>query len=114
MNQSQKRREDLLHQTRILYSDNHSIPAVHPRYGNAYSELYDESVKKQGTLGIRVIICILLFAVFLSMDNKETTIFNKSSAQIKELISEDMELYYEEEIFHNDFTHRLYRFIDGL
>jgi hypothetical protein len=114
MNQSQKRREDLLHQTRILYSDNRSIPAVHPRYGNVYSELYDESVKKEGTLGIRVIICILLFVVFLFMDKKETTIFNKSSSQIKELISEDMELYYEDKIFHNDFTYRLYHIIDSL
>ena len=41
MNDSELRRRELLKQTRRLYQDSAAIPAVHPRYGHIYHELYD-------------------------------------------------------------------------
>ena len=41
MNESERRRRELLRQTRKLYDENISLPAVHPRYGNIIHELYE-------------------------------------------------------------------------
>ena len=38
-----RRRQELLEQTRALYNDRRTIPAVHPRYANAYHYLYGKS-----------------------------------------------------------------------
>ena len=35
MNDAERRRQELLEQTRALYNDRRTIPAVHPRYANA-------------------------------------------------------------------------------
>lgn len=44
-------------------------PAVHPRYRAAYGSIYPEQETRQtGTLGVRIVISILLFAGFLSLD----------------------------------------------
>ena len=40
MNDAERRRQELLEQTRALYNDRRTIPAVHPRYANAYHYLY--------------------------------------------------------------------------
>ena len=34
MNDAERRRQELLEQTRALYNDRRTIPAVHPRYAN--------------------------------------------------------------------------------
>ena len=46
------------------------IPAIHPRYRASYSELYGEEEAEQGSLGIRTFICMILFAVFVFMQNE--------------------------------------------
>ena len=43
MNDAERRRQELLEQTRALYNDRRTIPAVHPRYANAYHYLYGKS-----------------------------------------------------------------------
>ena len=43
MNDAERRRRELLEQTRFLYSDKRIMPAVHPRYGNTYHYLYGKS-----------------------------------------------------------------------
>ena len=88
MNDTERRRKELLDQTRMRYHDKGMPPAVHPRYRAFYKELYEEDaeVGKGGTFGIRSFICILCFAVFVLADYKETEILNwKPSAIIKEI-----------------------------
>lgn len=69
MNDSERRRRQLLINTRNLYSERKGPPAVHPRYGAVYSELYgDEEAHVPGTFGIRAMLCFLLFTAFVAMD----------------------------------------------
>lgn len=73
MTESEKRRAQLLHQTRELYSDKKISPAVHPRYHSCYETLYDantDEIKTHSTLGIRIFIAVLLFGLFVAMDYK--------------------------------------------
>ncbi len=87
MNQSEKRRKQLLEQTKILYTDRKVPPAVHPRYGNIYSELYGGGEEQGGgTFGVRVMLCLLLFAVFAAMDYQDAKISNVTSEQIVEAV----------------------------
>ena len=62
-----------LEQTRALYNDRRTIPAVHPRYANAYHYLYGKSQEdinedtKGGTFGIRLFfVCIDVCCIFNS------------------------------------------------
>ena len=69
MNDSEKRRRQLLEETRSLYSDRNSPPAVHPRYKFAYARLYgSEDEMAPGTFGLRLFLCFMLFAAFVAMD----------------------------------------------
>lgn len=98
MNDAERRRRELLEQTRSLYSDKRIMPAVHPRYGNTYHYLYgkvdDESAEdtKGGTFGIRLFLCILIFVAFLTLDKQNQEIFHMSSSVITEKIIEDMDM----------------------
>ena len=47
MNDSEMRRRELLRQTRRLYDDKREIPAVHPRYGRIYHNLYENNTEEQ-------------------------------------------------------------------
>ena len=89
MNETEKRRQQLLHQARELYRDvGETIPAIHPRYRAAYESIYgtDKEEVIQSTFGIRVVICVMIFAVFVLTDYKGTTICNLNSEQITEQI----------------------------
>ena len=89
MNETEKRRQQLLHQARELYRDvGETIPATHPRYRAAYESIYgtDKEEVIQSTFGIRVVICVMIFAVFVLTDYKGTTICNLNSEQITEQI----------------------------
>ena len=72
MNDVERRRIKLLQETRKNYSDKHSPPAIHPRFQCTYDSLYRDKKNgkpnKQGTLLVRTIIAILLFALFFFMD----------------------------------------------
>ena len=98
MNDAERRRRELLEQTRFLYSDKRIMPAVHPRYGNTYHYLYgkvdDASAEdtKGGTFGIRHFLCILIFVAFLTLDKQNQEIFHMSSSVITEKILEDMDI----------------------
>lgn len=86
MNESEKRRKQLLEQTRGMYSDKRTPPAIHPRYQSLYSRLYDDgdsgSQMEKGTFGIRAFICILLFGLFVAVDYKGTEVANVSSHKV--------------------------------
>lgn len=87
MNQSEKRRRELLNQTRRQYTDWRTPPAVHPRYGTFYNELYDTDEEPSGTLGLRILVCLILFALFVVMDYRGTNIAQVNSDQITAMVT---------------------------
>lgn len=93
MNESEKRREELLRSTRNLYQ-NREIPAVHPRYRAAYANLYKENdnQKSGSTLGIRILICLVLFAVFAAAESQGETLWKYTPSQIVTEIQRQPEL----------------------
>lgn len=93
MNDSEKRRQMLLKQTRELYGEKRTIPAVHPRYGYAYRRIYEEEqLPAAGTFGIRLFLCLLLFAAFVSMDKQGREVGQVDSKRIVEEISYDVDI----------------------
>ena len=84
MNDPEARRRELLRQTRKRYDDNHFIPAVHPRYGSIYHELYDdqESAYPRDTFLFRLTLGILCFICYVWMDSSQAEIASVSSEQI--------------------------------
>lgn len=99
MSDSEKRRKELLEQTRERYSDYRTPPAVHPRYGSAYSQIYgNDEPASSGTLGIRAFFCFLLFTIFVAADYKGEKILNVSSEKIVETITTDLDM---EEVWKN-------------
>lgn len=93
MNSSEKRRKKLLEQTRRMYSDR-EIPAVHPRYGGIYDQLYEETDRStvSGSFEIRLLLCVLLFMCYVSMDYMGKQVMNVSSDRIMEEISSDVDV----------------------
>ena len=93
MNDSEMRRRELLRQTRRLYDDRREIPAVHPRYGRIYHDLYENNTEEQepsgGTFYIRLVIGILCFVCFVYMDQSEAEIAEVNSTAIVDQIEKD-------------------------
>ena len=85
MNETQRRREALLHETRNLYR-NDRIPAVHPRYRAVYRKLYNTSPSSgdgnSSTLGARIFISLVLFAIFAAADYNGENIWRYTPTQI--------------------------------
>lgn len=66
MNESEKRRRELLRSAREMYGDSHMPPAVHPRFRNIYGDLYESEEQSSG-LQTRLLIGCVLFLVFVQM-----------------------------------------------
>ena len=93
MNDSEKRRRQLLEETRSLYSDRNSPPAVHPRYKFAYARLYgDVEEMAPGKFGLRLFLCFMLFAAFVAMDNNGITVKSVSSDRIVQEITTNLDV----------------------
>lgn len=93
MNNSEKRRRQLLEETRYLYSDRKIPPAIHPRYKNAYHKLYDsEETGVVSTFGIRMFLCFMLFAAFVAMDNNGYAVKDVNSDRIVQEITTDTDV----------------------
>lgn len=73
---------------RALYRDNGATPAVHPRYGNIYAGLYGEE-EPAGSFGLRVVLCCILFAVFVMMDYQDMQIAGVSSQMVIQAVEMD-------------------------
>lgn len=103
MNDSEARRRELLRKTRKLYDDNHSIPAIHPRYGNLYHDLYDEgeTTYSNDSFFVRLTLGILCFICYVWMDSSQATIANVSSSQIVNQIESQMDMEDIEEAWKN-------------
>lgn len=95
MNDSEMRRRELLRQARRLYDDKREIPAVHPRYGRIYHDLYENNTEEQepsgGTFYIRLVIGILCFVCFVYMDQSEAEIAEVNSTAIVDQIEKDVD-----------------------
>ena len=101
MNEAEKRRRELLEQTRYSYQESgiksllkceNTKPAIHPRYRASYSELYGEEEAEQGSLGIRTFICMILFAVFVFMQNEGKDILHISSTKVVQEVSKNADI----------------------
>ncbi|MCI8637934.1 MAG: hypothetical protein HFG41_02005 [Coprococcus sp.] len=94
MNDAQKRREQLLKETRSRYQSSY-MPAVHPRYRAAYHGLYGGSEETAGaseSLSVRILISLILFAVFATADYHHDKVWKFSTSQITAEISRQPEL----------------------
>lgn len=104
MNDSEERRRELLRQTRRLYDDSW-VPAVHPRYGNLYRELYRdaeaEDIPEGGSFVFRLALGILLFVCYVWMDYAEVPVMNVSSDQIVTQIEKQMDVEDLQEVWKN-------------
>lgn len=94
MNDSEKRRQRLLEQTRELYGERRTIPAVHPRYGAAYRQIYsdEQAGLPPSSFGIRLFLCLLLFAAFVSIDKNQGEVMHVSSSRIVDEITTDLDV----------------------
>ena len=77
MNEIEKRRRDLLTQTRNLYHEKYVPPAIHPRFQTTYHSLYgrNENVKSN-YLWLRFLLAVSLFALVFLVYQKEVSIGN--------------------------------------
>lgn len=88
MEESERRRKELLDHARAFYGGRPLPPAVHPRYTGTYRELYGEE-EPAGSFGIRLAICCLLFALFVAMDYRGVEVAQVSGGRIVDAIEEE-------------------------
>ena len=68
-------------------------PAVHPRYGFVYDQLYEkDSKEKGGSFEIRVFLCLLILAAFITIDKNEIFSEKYDTKEVIECISTNMEI----------------------
>ena len=86
MNDSEMRRRELLRQTRKLYNERQDIPAVHPRYGRIYHNLYgagdDGAEQVKGSFYLRLVSGILCFICFVDMEQSKAEVAQVNSTTI--------------------------------
>ena len=72
MTETEKRRIELLQQTRRTYSEKYTPPAVHPRYQAVYRSLYKNEAEEKTTSSFmaRLVIALLLFGAFFLANQK--------------------------------------------
>ncbi|HJD33603.1 MAG TPA: hypothetical protein H9911_03540 [Candidatus Mediterraneibacter tabaqchaliae] len=96
MNDSETRRKELLRQTKMLYDERRDIPAVHPRYGRIYHNLYheEEGQKEQtgGSFYLRLVIGILCFICFVYMDQSNAGVAEVNSISIVNQIEKEFDM----------------------
>lgn len=99
MNESEMRRRELLKQTRRLYNDHHEIPAVHPRYGRIYNNLYgsepsgaQQTESSGNSFYIRLLIGILCFVFYVYLDQSSAEIAQVNSTVIAEQIGQEADM----------------------
>lgn len=92
MEDSAMRREQLLKQTRKRYQ-NEGIPAVHPRYGHIYHDLYDEKpAAVQGSFYLRLAIGVFCFVLYVWADYQGVSVAGVSSDRVVSQIEEQTDI----------------------
>ena len=96
MNDAEMRRRELLKQTKHLYDERRDIPAVHPRYGRIYQNLYHKEDRQQeqtgGSFYLRLVIGILCFICFVYMDQSDAGVAEVNSTSIVDQIEKDFDM----------------------
>jgi hypothetical protein len=97
LTETEKRRIQLLDETRERFRDRREIPAVHPRYQAAYHELYDRMYdgaddRAVSTFGIRSFLCVITFIVFLIMNSEQIELLHMSSSDIVDEITTNLDI----------------------
>ena len=94
MNESEERRRQLLRQTRRLYNEDSFIPAVHPRYGHIYHDLYDDGAeaRPKSSFFFRLTLGVLCFVCYVWIDYGKVNVANVSSDKIVNQIEKQMDL----------------------
>ena len=94
-------RRDLLRQTRKLYDENTSLPAVHPRYGNLIHELYDKEGQEEphSSFFIRAALGILCFVCYVCIDTNKIEVAEVGSEQIVNQIEKQKNVEALEEVW---------------
>ena len=72
MTETERRRNELLRETRKIYNEKYAPPAIHPRYQNAYQSIYKTNPRERqnSTFLARLLIAILLFGAFFAANQK--------------------------------------------
>lgn len=92
MNESEMRRRELLRETRRMYRESESVPAVHPRYKAAYQDLYRKDTKEERDRSgfyFRLILAVIGFICYVYFDQNQVEIAEVSSAEIRCQIEKD-------------------------
>ena len=90
MNNTEKRRKQLLEQTRILYNYNGTNPAIHPRYKASYRQVYPEDTPMpRSTFGLRCLICVFIFYAYIMMTTNENTYVGLHNLQVRNAIMQN-------------------------
>ena len=95
MNESERRRRELLRQTRKLYDENISLPAVHPRYGN----IIHEQAEPKNSFFFRAAIGLLCFVCYVCVDANQIKVAEVGSEQIVNQIEKQMDVEVLEEVW---------------
>lgn len=94
MTEIEKRRSELLAQTRNMYQEKRTPPAIHPRYQSAYLSLYKEDGEEvpvsPNTFLIRTLIAFFVFVLFFVIDYRKETFGTIDSQSIIEVIHTDL------------------------
>lgn len=102
MNESEARRRELLRQTRRLYSEDGFVPAVHPRYGHIYHDLYEDGQEPQkNSFFFRLSLGILCFICYVWMDYGKIDVAHVSSEQIVNQIEKQIDMQDIKEVWKN-------------
>ena len=91
MRNGYKERVEMLNSVREN-SFNRDMPAIHPRYGALYRELYKGDREVKSSLGIRILISLILFALFAAMEQGTITKIPISPSEITYQIETPLQL----------------------
>lgn len=101
MDQAERRRE-LLRQSKRMLSSAENVPAVHPRYGSLYNELYGEKQEQpKSSLYIRSAIAMICFVCYIWMAREDVTVANVNSTKIVNQIEQQMDMETVKEVWRN-------------
>ena len=93
MNDVEKRRLQLLEETRNYYSIKYNPPAIHPRYQSAFFATQSEEdvlVHTKHTWVIRSVIALLIFSLFYLMDTRNEKIGTIDSQRVVQEVQRDL------------------------
>lgn len=94
MSDSERRRQDLLDQMKKSNYANVSVPAIHPRYGNIYQDLYQnkkETATSEYSLLFRLIISLLCFILYISFETSGAYNFETYNLKITSQIKKNVD-----------------------